>query len=61
MARVIGPNGRVTEVPEPTASSLVGNGQRGYAYAPEAVPEPEPESKPAPKRRAPRKTRETPA
>ncbi|MFE9381781.1 hypothetical protein ACFYMO_00870 [Streptomyces sp. NPDC007025] len=41
MAYVIGPNGVKTYVPDATARSLVGDGERGYVYAPEArQPEP---------------------
>jgi len=61
MAYVIGPNGVKTYVPDDVARSLVGDGERGYAYAPAS---PEPASGPAPdtaapaapKKRAPRRT-----
>jgi hypothetical protein len=48
MATVIGPNGVPTYVPDDVASSLVGDGERGYSYAPEPVQEPV--KAPAPKR-----------
>lgn len=57
MAYVIGPNGVKTFVPDDVARSLVGNGERGYAYAPTS---PEPAADPAPKpparKRASRRT-----
>lgn len=62
MALVIGPNGYVTFVPDQVAKSLVGNGNRGYAYAPEpevAETTPEPEQAPTPRKRAPRKSKPT--
>jgi hypothetical protein len=60
MATVIGPNGHATYVPDDVAAGLVGNGTRGYVYAPPATrPEPkavtEPATKPAPRKRTPRK------
>lgn len=45
MAKVIGPNGLVTEVPDRLVVSLVGNGDRGYRL-------PEPPAKPKTRRRA---------
>lgn len=63
MAWVIGPNDAVTYVPDQVATSLVGDGNRGYAYASEpkvAEPEaPEPNPTPAPRKRAPRKPKPT--
>ncbi len=53
MAYVIGPNGVRTYVPDDIASSLVGDGERGYAYAPEI----EPAKAAAPKRTATRRAR----
>ncbi|MER7077908.1 hypothetical protein SAMN02982929_07228 [Saccharopolyspora kobensis] len=35
MALVLGPNGVVTYVPDDIARSLIGDGGRGYTYAPE--------------------------
>lgn len=52
MAFVIGPNGIRTFVPDDMARSLVGDGERGYVYA----PEPKPEPAPAPKRVTRRKS-----
>jgi hypothetical protein len=40
MAYVIGPNGRKNHVPDEIAQCLVGDGGRGYAYAPEPKPAP---------------------
>jgi hypothetical protein len=48
MALVLGPNGLESEVPDDVAKSLVGNGERGYSYAPEPPA-------PAPRKRAPSK------
>lgn len=57
MALVIGPNKRVTYVPDGVAKDLVGNGSRGYVYAPETKAEPTeaPAPKPAPRKRPARK------
>jgi len=58
MAFVIGPNGVKTFVPDNVARSLVGNGKRGYRYAPTPAPATEPATekpKPAPRKRASRK------
>lgn len=52
--RVIGPNGIVVNVREAVATGLVGDGSRGYSYAPEAPARP-----PKPKRRTARKQVET--
>ena len=46
MAYVIGPNGRKNHVPDDIAPSLVGDGKRGWSYAPEPEPEPEPKRTP---------------
>jgi len=58
MASVIGPNGVETFVPDDVARSLVGNGERGYAYAPASpTPAAEPDrTKAEPRKRAPRRT-----
>jgi hypothetical protein len=48
LAFVIGPNGMPNEIPDDVAACLVGDGDRGYAYAPEPKPEPV--------KRAPRRT-----
>lgn len=55
MARVIGPNGRPTYIPDAVAASLVGDGSGEYAYAPEATAPETPKATPAPRKRAPRK------
>jgi len=58
MAYVIGPNGVRTYVPDSVARSLVGDGERGYTYAP-ASPAPAPGPAPvkaAPKKRTTRRT-----
>lgn len=48
--RVLGPNGTVVDVRESVATALVGDGSRGYKFAPE------PEAKKTtPKPRRPRK------
>jgi len=47
MAKVIGPNGLTTEVPDRLVVSLVGSGDRGYRL-------PEPPAKPKTRRRAPK-------
>lgn len=54
MAVVIGPNGMPNYMPDDVASSLVGDGERGYRYA-----EPEAEPKPAPVKRTTRRTAKT--
>lgn len=61
MAYVIGPNGVKTYVPDNVARSLVGNGKRGYQYAPalpapSADPAPETPAPKTPRKRASRRT-----
>lgn len=49
--KVIGPNGLVVDVPGSIATGLVGDGSRGYRYAPEKEAEEKAEAKAKPRRR----------
>ncbi|QIZ35101.1 hypothetical protein [Saccharopolyspora sp. ASAGF58] len=58
MAQVVGPNGVVTYVPDEIARSLVGDGGRGYEYAPEPqATEPAPKEASTPKKTPTRRPR----